>query len=132
MFLQLQVPEHDRSCLRFLWRPKTNESVQIYEYQRHVFGAKSFPTCANYALKRVGLDNEREYPIASKAIQNNFYMDDFIKSAETPEEATEACNQLQHLLSRHGFELKKWISNNDASAKAIPEEWNPIRRDLQC
>ena len=59
MFLQLQVPEQDRSCLRFLWRPRTNEPVEIYEYQRHVFGAKSSPTCANYALKRVGLDNEK-------------------------------------------------------------------------
>ena len=72
MFLQVQVPEQDRSCLRFLWRPRTNEPVQIYEYQRHVFGAKSCPTCANYALKQVGLDNEKEYPIAAKTIQNNF------------------------------------------------------------
>ena len=126
MFLQVQVPEQDRSCLRFLWRPRTNEPVQIYEYQRHVFGAKSSPTCANYALKRVGLDNEKEYPIATKAIQNNFYMDDFIKSVETPEEAIKVFNQLQPLLSQHGFELKKWISNNDAVTKAIPEDLKSI------
>ena len=131
MFLQVQVPEQDRSCLRFLWRPRTNEPVQIYEYQRHVFGAKSSPTCANYALKRVGLDNEKEYPIAAKAIQNNFYMDDFIKSVETSEEAIEVFNQLQPLLSQHGFELKKWISNNDAVAKAIPEDLKSISNTKQ-
>ena len=83
MFLQVQVPEQDRSCLRFLWRPRTNEPVQINEYQRHVFAAKSSLTCANYAFKRGGLDNERGYPITAKAKQNNFYMDDFIKSIET-------------------------------------------------
>ena len=122
MFLQVQVPEQDRSCLRFLWRPRTNEPVRIYEYQHHLFGAKSSPTCANYALKRVGLDNEKEYPIAAKAIQYNFYMDDFIKSVETPEEAIEVFNQLQPLLSQHGCELKKWISNDDAVTEAIPED----------
>ena len=68
IFLQVQVPERDKSRLRFLWRPTVNEPVQIYEYQRHVFGAKSSPTCANYALKRVAIDNEDEFPIGAKTI----------------------------------------------------------------
>ena len=38
MFLQVQVPEQDRSCLRSLRRPRTNEPVQMYEYHCHVFG----------------------------------------------------------------------------------------------
>ena len=122
IFLQVQVPERDKSCLRFLWRPTRNEPVQIYEYQRHVFGAKSSPTCANYALKRVAIDNEDEFPIAAKTIQNNFYMDDFIKSVETPEEAIKVFKQLQPLLSKHGFELKKWITNSDVVTDAIPED----------
>ena len=115
----MQFPEQDRSCLRFL---RNKELVQIYENQRHVFGAKSSPTCASYALERVGFDNEGMYPIAAKAIQDNFYMDDLIKSVESSEEAIEDFNQIQHLLSKHGFELKKWLSNNDAITKAIPED----------
>ena len=55
-------------------------------------------------------------PSAAKPIQN-FYMDDFIK---TPEEAIEVFNQLQALLSKHAFELKKWKSNNDAVSEANP------------
>ncbi|XP_075243805.1 uncharacterized protein LOC142338058 [Convolutriloba macropyga] len=104
----------------FLWRPRINEPVQIYEYQRHVFGAKRSPTCANYALKRVGLDNEEVYLIASKAKQSNFYMDGFTKSVETPEEASELFSQLRHLLSQHGFQLTNWIINSDDVCKAIP------------
>ena len=101
MFLQVQIPERDKSCLKFLWRPTMSEPVQSYEYQRHVFGAKSSPTCANYALNRVANDSEDEFPIAAKTIQNNFYRDDFIKSIETLEEAIKVFKQLQPLLSKH-------------------------------
>ena len=131
MFLQVQVPEQDRSCLRFLWRPKTNDPVKIDEYQRHVFGVKVSPACAIYALKRVGLDNEEIYAIAAEAIQNNFYMEDFIKSVETPKEVKEVVNQLQTFLSQPGFELKKWISNNDSVTDAIPEGLKSISNTKQ-
>ena len=58
-------------------------------------------------------------------------MDDFIKSIETPGEAIEVFNQLQPLLSRHEFVLKKWISNNDAVTKAIPEDLKSISNTKQ-
>ena len=58
-------------------------------------------------------------------------MDDFIKSVEIPEEAIEVFNQLQPLLSRHGFELKKWISNNDAVTKTTPEDLKSISNTKQ-
>ena len=131
MFLQVQNPERGKSCLRFLWRPAVNEPVQIYEYQRHVFGAKSSPTCANYPLKRVATNNEDEFPIAAKTIQNKFYMDDFIKSVETPEEAIKVFEQLQPLLSKHGFELKKWITNSDVVTNALPEDLRSISNTKQ-
>ena len=62
---------------------------------------------SNYALKRVGIGIEEMYPIAAKAIQNNFYTDDFIKSVETPERAIEVLNQLQPLLSQHCIKPNK-------------------------
>ena len=58
-------------------------------------------------------------------------MDDFIKLVETPEEAIEVFNQLQHLLSQHGFEMKKWISNNDAVIEAISEDLKSISNTKQ-
>ena len=44
------------------------------------------------------LVNEKEYPIAAKAIQNKIYMDGFIKSVETSEYAIDVFNQLQPVL----------------------------------
>ena len=50
MFLQVAVPNDDSLCLRFLWREDPERRIEVYEYTRHVFRAKSSPTCANYAL----------------------------------------------------------------------------------
>ena len=61
-----------------------------------------------------------------KAVQNYFYMDDFIKSEGTPKEAVKVFNQLQFLFSEHGFELRKWINNNDPVTEAIPEDLKSI------
>ena len=81
--------------------------IQVYNYPRHVIGAKYSPFCANYALKQVGIDNDEIFPIGAKAIQNEFYMNDFIKSIGTPEEEIVIFGQLRHHLWQHGFELKK-------------------------
>ena len=58
-------------------------------------------------------------------------MDDVIKSVETAKEGIEVFNQLQALLSKHGFELKKWISNNDEVNASIPEGLKSISNTKQ-
>ena len=58
-------------------------------------------------------------------------MDDFTKLVDNPEEAIEVFNQLQPLLPQHEFELNKWISNNDAVTKAIPEDLKSISSTKQ-
>ena len=58
-------------------------------------------------------------------------MNDFIKSVETLEEAIDVFKQLQPLLSRHGIELKKWISNSDVLTNATPEDLRSISNTKQ-
>ena len=58
-------------------------------------------------------------------------MDNFNKSLAILEEAIDVLNQLQPLLSQNGFELKKWINNNDVDTEAIPEILKSIRDTKQ-
>ena len=88
MFFQVAAP-NDSRCLRFLWREDPEQKIEVYGYTRHVFGAKSSPTCANYALRQMAKDNAEEDENLVKAIQRNFYMDDFLNSVRTPHEAME-------------------------------------------
>ena len=50
MFMQVGVRAQDRQYLRFLWKNNELEEPEVYEYPRHIFGAKDSPTCAIYAL----------------------------------------------------------------------------------
>ena len=58
MFNQVAVPETDQGALRFLWRQSPESPIEVYQYVRHIFGAKCAPTCPNYALLRSAEDNE--------------------------------------------------------------------------
>ena len=60
MFLQVKVPPQECRVLRFLWRSNPEDKIGVYEYTRHVFSAKSSPTCANYALLQASEDNSGE------------------------------------------------------------------------
>ena len=120
MFNQVAVPEADQVSLRFLWRQSPNAVIEVYQFVRHIFGAKCAPTCSNYALLR-SADNEMEFPIAALEVKRNFYMDDFFKSVKSTDEAMEMQQQLVEMLKLGGFHLTKWISNEKEVIAQIPQ-----------
>ena len=91
--------------------PHPTTNVVVYQYTSHIFGAKDSPTCANYALQRTARDNVNQYPEATKAVLENFYMDDYVDSVESPERALKRSKELVHLLHLGGFKLTKFVSN---------------------
>ena len=121
MFLQVKVPPEVCNVLRFLWGDNTNEPVKVYEYGRHIFGAKTSPTCASYALQQSAKDNTQESSQITKLIRRNFYMDDFVKSVPSAEQAIEIYNILRAMLARGGFHLTKWISSCEQTMTSIDQ-----------
>ena len=73
MFNQVAVPEADQVAFCFLWRQSPESAIEVYQFMRHIFGAKCAPTCSNYALLRSAEDNEIEFPTAALAVKRNFY-----------------------------------------------------------
>ena len=122
MFLQVKAPPADCKVLRFLWRENNTDPISVYEYGRHIFGAKSSPTCVNYALQQVGRDSRDDNGMVAKLINRNFYMDDFVKSVASWEEAVEVYKCLRKSLADRGFQLTKWICNSEKVMEEIPSE----------
>ena len=111
MFLQVGVIPKDQPSLRFLWREDPATEIAVYQYVRHIFGSKDSPTSANYALKRTSSDNQDTFPDAAKSVHRNFYMDDYLESSPTVEEASNKAKDLVTLLAKGGFNLTKFVSN---------------------
>lgn len=62
-----------------------------------------------------------KFPLASKALQNDVYIDDVVTGCNTLHEAKILRNQLIDLLKSGGFELRKWTSNLPDFLSDLPE-----------
>ena len=94
----------------------------MYEYVRHVFGAKCSPTCANHALQTCSNEHASDYPSVQRLVHENFYMDDFYLSTDTISEAIQHMEDLRFVLLKGGFNLTKWVSTNETFLTAVPAE----------
>ncbi|CAL8088051.1 unnamed protein product [Calicophoron daubneyi] len=124
MFFQVRVPEKDRNALRVLWWPEHDLARDPVDYRLtvHPFGAVSSPCCANLALRKTASTFGHLFdPGVTKAIVENFYVDDYLTSFTDKQTASVHVSQIASLLSMGGFRLTKWFSNNRAVINDIPE-----------
>ena len=123
MFHQVRVQDKWRDVLRFLWWPNADVDMdpKIYRMNVHLFGAISSPSICNYALKKTADDNQSEFDADTiSTVRRNFYVDDCLKSTKDEDTALKLVDQLTKLLSKGGFHLTKWISNNNVVLESVP------------
>ncbi|XP_062704357.1 uncharacterized protein LOC134286714 [Aedes albopictus] len=75
------------------------------------FGATCSPCSAQYAKNLNASEYATEYPEAARAITNNTYVDDFLDSRDTIEEAVQLAVAVREVHSKAGFEIRNWHSN---------------------
>lgn len=88
----------------------------------HLFGAVSSPSCVCYALRKTAEDNQNSFPAEVIEVNQNFYMDDCLKSLPSEKQAVEMVRDLSSVCQNGGFHLTKWISNSRGVLLSIPEE----------
>ena len=123
MFHQVRVAPDDCNALRFLWWPNDDLSKEPVDYQMlvHLFGATSSPSCASFCLKKTASDNQGDFDVETiTTVDRNFYVDDCLKSVPATDKAARLSGQLRELLSRGGFRLTKWISNDRNVIATVP------------
>jgi len=123
MFYQIHVAPEDRDCLRYFWWPQGNlaEEPHVYRMAVHLFGATSSPACSNYALKQTIQDHKGEFDdIVIESALNNFYVDDYLCSVSSEDQAIDLIKDMTALCARRGFHLTKWIANSRYVMESVP------------
>lgn len=95
MFLQIRVREQDQPVFRFLWRRPGSKGPPIaYQMLVVVFGAASSPTTSAFILHRT-VDDNPKYSDVGERVKTNFYVDNYLDSFESAEEASFTCKRLK-------------------------------------
>ena len=113
--------------------------MQDYRMVKHLFGATSSPSVANFyprkapqlnqeGVRKVNLGPKSRrgnclvFPRASYGpVKRSMYEDDMMKSAGATKKAVNLAIQLRRLLEKGGFRLRKWYSNDREVLAAILE-----------
>ncbi|XP_057308490.1 uncharacterized protein LOC130646338 [Hydractinia symbiolongicarpus] len=127
MFHQVKVSRIEQDALRFVCRENTSDNIDDFAMQVHLFGKVDSPCCANYALRQTSIDHDREIV---DAITKKFYMDDYLDSMKTVDEAASIAKTLTKALKSCGFRLTKWLSNSCEILKCFPNTKTVINVNL--
>ena len=122
MYREVQLAAEDKDLHRFLWRDSPQEPVRDYRMTRVTFGVSASPYLAVRTLQQTAADHGEGYPGATQQIYQNFYVDDYLGGAETPQEAVTLYQEIRSILSKGSFSLCKWRSSSTAVLQQIPPE----------
>ena len=96
--------------------------IETVQYTRHIFGAKSSPTCANFVVQQTAHDNVKSFPVASKAVFTSFYVDDFLQSVPCENDGDLLASQLVKTSAKGGFNLSKFVTYSLEVHKSLEKD----------
>ena len=100
MFMQIAIISEDQSCLRFLW--STDQIIRQYQYTRIIFGERCSTATAIFVLQRTAQDFAPRQEIID-LVNKSFFINDFVHSFQSTEEAQLCVPDLKSTLQKGGF-----------------------------
>ncbi|XP_062713808.1 uncharacterized protein LOC134290646 [Aedes albopictus] len=130
MFHQIKIREQDRLSQCFLWRDTPSEDIKIYVMDVATFGSTCSPVSAQFVKNLNAAEFSEQYPRAAVAIIKHHYVDDYLDSFRTVQEATEVVNEVKLVHSKGGFELRNFLSNSGEVLQGIGEKSGDPMKEL--
>ncbi|GFU62858.1 DUF1758 domain-containing protein [Trichonephila clavipes] len=103
MFRQIKVHEEDVDWQRILRRDSPTEPIREYLLTTVTYGTSSTPFLSTRTLRQLAIDEQENYPAASRATLSHFYVDDLLSGSATKKGAIQLVSELQEMMNRGGF-----------------------------
>lgn len=113
MYRQININECDAHYQKILWRENPEDELHTFLLTTVTYGTTSAPFLATRCLNQLALDHIDKYPLASKIVRRDFYVDDLLTGCDTIAEARQLQQDLSSLLQEGGLSLRKWRTNYD-------------------
>lgn len=112
MFHRVKIREEDQVAQRFLWRNgDTAKAPDEYVMQVMIFGSASSPCSAQFVKNYNAKKYENTHPRAAKAIIECHYVDDYVDSFDSVDEAIAVSKDVVTIHQQANFELRGFVSN---------------------
>ncbi|XP_058810950.1 uncharacterized protein LOC131675821 [Topomyia yanbarensis] len=111
MFHQIRIRSEDCQSQRFLWRDDPNRKPDIFLMDVATFGATCSPCSAQYVKNRNAKEFADKWPRAAEAIIEGHYVDDYLDSFDSIDEAKLITTEVTMIHQKGGFEIRNWLSN---------------------
>ena len=82
--------------------------LQEFRMKVHLFGAKSSPSCVNFALQKIAKDTTDCSDKARNVILENFYVDDLLRSLDDENEFVREALEVKEICNKVCFQLTKY------------------------
>ena len=120
MYRQIALHTPDKDYHRILWRNNPDQPIQTYRMTRVTYGIAS----SAYHSIRALIETAKTHhdPVATPAVENYFYVDNYLGGTKTAEDAITLQDNLIGQLQKGCMELRKWSSNLPEVIKRLPRE----------
>ncbi|XP_068224562.1 uncharacterized protein [Palaemon carinicauda] len=129
MYNTVKLSEEDMHTHRFLWRNfELERDPRHYKLKAVTFGDKPSGYIAMMALRKTAEINNC-FPLASKMIVEDSYVDDIISSVNSKDCALERIKEVEEVLRLGGFQIKYWVlsgEDKDNNARVLNTEQEKV------
>ncbi|XP_029673119.1 uncharacterized protein LOC115241495 [Formica exsecta] len=119
MYRQIHIDARDIDYQRILWKSSLSEPLIDYQLLTVTYGISCVPFLALRVLKQLVIDKDQHFQLAVPILSDNIYVDDLLFGADDTIRIRQARHQLNSMLKRGGFVLRKWASNSPSLLEDI-------------